>query len=234
MVEKAIHNSSGYDVKAVWQFGVEGWPLICQLYHPLNARCYHLCLYILNMAGAVFFETSKRGEMATTKLHSCIQVFGISPWKKELPSKILPFLKLPNGVFFCQAPGASQDSHSTSFPRFAKLWLAFVGLLDFPQSCGPFSRPGCALFISSLVLVILVASVISLTSAGVSDPYISATTLCYLLGVLAAAWRLRWCGVQDLLWRDNGGLEETRKGGKQDGEDFKRWGKKFRRFAVDG
>jgi len=103
---------------------------------------------------------------------------------------------------------ASQDSHSTSFPRFAKLWLAFVGLLDFPHSCGPFSRPGCALFISSLLLVILVASVISLTSAGVSDPYISATTLCYLLGVLAAAWRLRWSGVQDLLMRDNGGLEE--------------------------
>lgn len=158
MVEKAIHNSSGYDV--VWQFG--SWAFfglwICQLYHPLN---------------------------------------------------------LPNWVKW--PPGASQDSHSTSFPRFAKLWLAFVGLLDFPHSCGPFSRPGCALFISSLLLVILVASVISLTSAGVSDPYISATTLCYLLGVLAAAWRLRWSGVQDLLMRDNGGLEETRKGGKNMG-----------------
>ena len=168
------------------------------------------------MAGAVFFETSKLGEMATT--NSCIPAFKILwhfTWKKR--TAIQNF-----GVFFCQTEGgASQDSHSTSFPRFAKLWLAFVGLLDFPQSCGPFSRPGCALFISSLVLVILVASVISLTSAGVSDPYISATTLCYLLGVLAAAWRLRWCGVQDLLWRDNGGLEETRKGGKQDGEDFK-------------
>ena len=121
----------------------------------------------------------------------------------ELPSKICLSSNYP-----CVLPsGASQDSHSTSFPRFAKLWLAFVGLLDFPQSCGPFSRPGCALFISSLLLVILVASVVSLTSAGVSDPYISATTLCYLLGVLAAAWRLRWSGVQDLLWRDNGGLE---------------------------
>lgn len=179
------------------------------MYHPLNAHCYHLCLYILNMAGAVLrnFQTGSNGHYQTAFLHS--RFFGISP-SKRTAIQILPFLKLPTGVFFCQTPGASQDSHSTSFPRFAKLWLAFVGLLDFPQSCGPFSRPGCALFISSLVLVILVASVISLTSAGVSDPYISATTLCYLLGVLAAAWRLRWSGVQDLLWRDNGGLEETR------------------------
>ena len=210
LVEKAIPNSFGYDVYggchqltegkcqgslAVWRWrGL--W--ICQLYDPLNAHCYHLCIffciyiYLFWTWQELSWETSKLGDMAT-----------------ELPSKICLSSNYP-----CVLPsGASQDSHSTSFPRFAKLWLAFVGLLDFPQSCGPFSRPGFCLFISSLLLVILVASVISLTSAGVSDPYISATTLCYLLGVLAAAWRLRWSGVQDLLSkRDNGGLEAQIRG----------------------
>lgn len=42
---------------------------------------------------------------------------------------------------------------------------------------------------------------------GHSDPYISATTLCYLLGVVAAAWRLRYSGLQKVLTHEDGGLE---------------------------
>ena len=38
--------------------------------------------------------------------------------------------------------------------------------------------------------------------------YISATTLCYLVGVLAAAWRLRWSQIHGMLSREDGGLED--------------------------
>lgn len=83
--------------------------------------------------------------------------------------------------------GESLISSSSSFCRCAKLWLAVVGIMNFPDL-----RPGCALFCMSVVLLVLVGALVSLTSMGLSDPYISATTLCYLVGVLAAAWRLRW------------------------------------------
>ena len=82
--------------------------------------------------------------------------------------------------------------------------------MDFPNL-----RPGCALFCVSVVLLVLVGALVSLTSMGLSDPYISATTLCYLVGVLAAAWRLRWSGVKDLLVRADGLEDYAKKSGER-------------------
>eukprot|EP00438_Fugacium_kawagutii_P033056 Skav206315 [mRNA] locus=scaffold3460:62541:64426:+ [translate_table: standard] len=94
----------------------------------------------------------------------------------------------------------SYQSHSSSFCRFAILWLRLVGMLDFANL-----RPGCALFCISIVQMILLMGVLIFhIGMGVSDPYISATTLCYLVGVLCAAWRLRWSGVHNLLLRADG------------------------------
>jgi len=104
--------------------------------------------------------------------------------------------------------GESLISSSSSFCRCAKLWLAVVGIMNFPDL-----RPGCALFCMSVVLLVLVGALVSLTSMGLSDPYISATTLCYLVGVLAAAWRLRWSGVEDLLVRADGLEDYAKKSG---------------------
>ena len=106
--------------------------------------------------------------------------------------------------------GESLISSSSSFCRCAKVWLAVVGIMDFPNL-----RPGCALFCMSVVLLVLVGALVSLTSMGLSDPYISATTLCYLVGVLAAAWRLRWSGVKDLLVCADGLEDYAKKSGEQ-------------------
>lgn len=93
------------------------------------------------------------------------------------------------------------QSNSSSFSRFAILWLDLVGILDFANL-----RPGFALFCISIVqMIFLVGVLIFHIGMGLSDPYISATTLCYLVGVLCAAWRLRWSGVHHLLRAD--GLE---------------------------
>ena len=99
---------------------------------------------------------------------------------------------------------------SCSFSRFARLWLALVGIIDFPSR-----RPNnCALLVISMVLIIMMGALVSLTTMGLSDPYISTTTLCYMVGVLVAVWRLRWSGVKDLLVRTDGLEDYAMKSGK--------------------
>ncbi|CAK9068308.1 unnamed protein product [Durusdinium trenchii] len=95
------------------------------------------------------------------------------------------------------------DSRRSVLPRVANFWLTVLGIWDLEQV-----RSGCVLFAISFILLALSALVLYLSSAGLCDPYISATTLCYLVGVLAAAWRLRWSQIHGMLSREDGGLED--------------------------
>ena len=97
MAEKAIHNSSGYDVKAVWQFGVEGCGYVSCIIPLMRAAIIYV--FIFWIWQELSFSklpnwVKKRPLPNLPNLHS--RFFSISPGKKELPSKwMFPKIVVP-------------------------------------------------------------------------------------------------------------------------------------------